>query len=94
VRGVVGGRSVGGIYPRLAAMPLPWDKVHVFLADERLVPIDSDESNFKLVRGDLLAGPIETGAMPAANAPRGMLSGASRIRRSRSLPAPRRSCRR
>jgi len=68
VLGVVGGRSVSGIYHRLAALDLSWPRIHVFLADERLVPITSDESNWKLVRADLLVRPLETGAMPAANA--------------------------
>jgi 6-phosphogluconolactonase len=68
VLGVVGGRSVGGIYRRLAGLDLSWPRIHVFLADERLVPLTSDESNWKLVRADLLVRPLETGAMPAANA--------------------------
>jgi len=68
VLGVVGGRSVGGIYAHLARTPLPWAQVHVFLADERLVPVDSPESNFKLVRGDLLAPLLDSGAMPPGNA--------------------------
>lgn len=64
VLGVVGGRSVGGIYERLRARALPWERLHVFLADERLVPVSSDESNWKLVAGDLLAG----GELPASGA--------------------------
>ncbi len=68
VLGLVGGRSVGGIYRRLATADLPWDKVHVFLADERLVPITSDESNFKLVQADLLDALFAAGRMPASNA--------------------------
>jgi len=68
VLGVVGGRSVGGIYEHLQSMPLRWEKIHVFLADERLVPITSDESNFKLVEADLLSSPLAEGRMPAANA--------------------------
>lgn len=68
VLGVVGGRSVGGIYRHLAAQDLPWERVHVFLADERLVPITSDESNFKLVRTDLLQSVIASGKFPEANA--------------------------
>lgn len=68
VLGVVGGRSVGGIYAHLTEMPLPWAKLHVFLADERLVPVTSDESNFKLVKDDLLSGPLGDGRMPEANA--------------------------
>lgn len=64
VLGVVGGRSVGGIYARLKAMDLPWAKLHVFLADERLVPVTSDESNYKLVAADLLAVPLADGRLP------------------------------
>lgn len=70
VLGVVGGRSVGGIYQKLAARDLPWERVHVFLADERLVPPDSVESNFRLVEEDLLAGPRARGALPEENAHR------------------------
>ena len=66
--GVVGGRSVGGIYRRLAARDVPWAQVHVFLADERLVPITSDESNYKLVREDLLEALVASGRLPAGNA--------------------------
>lgn len=66
--GVVGGRSVGGIYDHLREASLAWDRVHVFLADERLVPRDSPESNFRLVDGDLL-GPLRArGSLPEANA--------------------------
>ena len=68
VLGVVGGRSVGGIYSHLQSTDLPWEKIHVFLADERLVPITSDESNFKLVKSDLLSRPLQEGIMPEDNA--------------------------
>ncbi|MBU6282644.1 6-phosphogluconolactonase [bacterium] len=68
VLGVVGGRSVGGIYGELAREDLPWERVHVFLADERLVPVTSDESNFRLVHVDLLDGLVREGRFPEANA--------------------------
>ncbi len=68
VLGVVGGRSVGGIYQYLRDMPLAWEKLHVFLADERLVPVTSDESNFKLVDTDLLASARADGRMPSDHA--------------------------
>ena len=70
VLGVVGGRSVGGIYESLAARELPWERIHVFLADERLVPPGSAESNFRVVEEDLLAGPRARGLVPAGNAHR------------------------
>lgn len=66
VLGVVGGRSVGGIYARLREQELPWNKLHFFLADERLVPVTSDESNWKLVAADLLAVAQADGRLPEA----------------------------
>ena len=67
VLGLVGGRSVGGIYEDLQKRSLPWDKLHVFLADERLVPVTSDESNWRLIEADLLRAPLADGRMPATN---------------------------
>src|SRR4029450_11513296 len=65
VLAVVGGRSVGGIFAALQSAAVPWQSVHVLLADERLVPIDSDESNFKLVNADLVEALRERGGLPA-----------------------------
>jgi 6-phosphogluconolactonase len=45
-----GGRSVGGIFNILSNREdLDWSRVHFFMTDERLVPIEDDTSNFKLV---------------------------------------------
>ncbi len=52
--GVCGGRSAGELFPLLAACPLSWASVDVLLVDERWVPIQSPESNEKLVRDSLL----------------------------------------
>ncbi len=68
VLGLVGGRSVGGIYGHLRGLPLPWEKLHLFLADERLVPVTSDESNFKLIDADLLSAARASGRMPSDQA--------------------------
>lgn len=68
VLGLVGGRSVGGIYEQLRTYDLPWSKLHFFLADERLVPVTSDESNWKLVEADLLAEAQAAGKLGGANA--------------------------
>lgn len=59
---------MGGIYAELAREDLPWDRLHVFVADERLVPVTSDESNFRLVHADLLAGLARSGRFPESNA--------------------------
>ncbi len=48
-----GGTSVIEIYKNLGKLVLAWDRIHFFLLDERLVPADHPESNFKLVREHL-----------------------------------------
>jgi len=53
-----GGRSVAGIYENLRDCPLPWGRVHIFLLDERLVPADHPESNYRLVQQHLGSGVI------------------------------------
>lgn len=70
VLGVVGGRSVAGVYDALAAGPLSlaWERVHVFVADERCVPVDDPESNWAVVSASLTGPLVASGRMPAANA--------------------------
>ena len=46
---VPGGRSVTGIFQELAEVDIDWHRVHLFMVDERLVPIDHQENNFRLV---------------------------------------------
>ena len=41
-----GGRTPAALFKKLSALPLPWDRVVFFMADERLVPPSSPESNF------------------------------------------------
>jgi len=43
-----GGKTVGPIYRTLAGMPLPWERVDFYFADERCVPPDHLESNYFL----------------------------------------------
>jgi len=50
---VPGGRSVVEIFKNLRACDLPWERVHMFLLDERLVPIDHPESNYNLIKEHL-----------------------------------------
>jgi len=45
---VPGGRSVLGVFDKLKNEKIDWKKVHFFMIDERLVPLESEESNFKL----------------------------------------------
>ncbi|MDA8168973.1 MAG: 6-phosphogluconolactonase [Nitrospiraceae bacterium] len=50
-----GGTTPVGFYERLSRLEgLPWDKTHIFLADERFVPYDSPDSNFGMIKATLL----------------------------------------
>jgi len=51
-----GGGTPISFYQRLAEDPhaFPWNKIHLFLADERFVPHDHPDSNYRMVRQTLL----------------------------------------
>ncbi|MCC7078283.1 MAG: 6-phosphogluconolactonase [Acidimicrobiia bacterium] len=68
VVGLVGGRSVGGLYRRLTTEDLPWDRVELYMADERVVPVTSGDSNWRIVGEGLVDPLVESGRLPAANA--------------------------
>ena len=72
VRGTCALALAGGSTPRPAyeslaerrtGEPLPWDRVHVFFGDERAVPADHPESNFRMASEALLR-PV---GVPTAN---------------------------
>ena len=46
---VPGGRSVVDIYKCFRDTILPWERINIFMLDERLVPADHPESNYRLV---------------------------------------------
>ena len=51
-----GGRTPRGCYRHLAHLhQVPWDCVEIFLGDERFVPPDHPDSNYRLIRETLLA---------------------------------------
>lgn len=55
-----GGRTPVDFYRSLAGEPgLPWDRTHLFLADERLVGPGDPESNARLIRETLIANLAE-----------------------------------
>ena len=54
VLGLVGGRSVSGIYEELKHQSIPWRQVQMFVVDERMVPLNDPDSNFKLIYDQLL----------------------------------------
>jgi 6-phosphogluconolactonase len=51
---VSGGRTPRPMFEALSRKPLPWNRVKITLADERLVPATDAQSNERLVRDHLL----------------------------------------
>ncbi len=68
-----GGSTPKATYRLLAARnDLPWDCVEIFFGDERLVPPDHPDSNYRMVRESLLSGNVRPRAllaMPTDGAP-------------------------
>ncbi len=64
VLGVPGGRSVARIFGVMRQERLDWGRVHVFLVDERLVPADHPNSNFRLLREHLVDPLAREGRTP------------------------------
>jgi len=63
-----GGRSVKGIYEALSGLEDPlWSKIHIFLVDERVVPVSDPESNFGLIWDSFAKVLVETGILPEEN---------------------------
>jgi 6-phosphogluconolactonase len=52
-----GGGTPGPAYRLLAEAKLPWERVDVFFVDERFVPPDHVDSNYRMVE-DTLLGPL------------------------------------
>jgi len=50
VLAVPGGTSVSGIFDHLIAQDLPWERIHLFLTDERLVSLKHKDSNSHLLK--------------------------------------------
>ncbi|AHE99140.1 6-phosphogluconolactonase [Thioalkalivibrio paradoxus ARh 1] len=63
---LAGGNTPRRLYRLLAGPPyalsIPWDRVRLFLGDERWVPVDHPDSNARMVREALLAGLLEAPA--------------------------------
>ena len=51
-----GGSTPRATYQLLAKMDLDWDCAELFFGDERFVPPDHPDSNYRMVRESLLAG--------------------------------------
>ncbi len=52
---LAGGRTPGAVYRALAKRPnMPWEQVHVYIGDERCVPVTDADSNFRMIASTLL----------------------------------------
>ena len=65
---VPGGRSAATIFQAMREEQLDWRRVHFFIVDERLVPIDHPDSNFKLLRENLIEPLVQAGRIDPGNA--------------------------
>lgn len=59
VLGIPGGRSVAGVFNYLKRQPIPWERIHIFMVDERLVPTHHEASNYRLAKEHLIDHLIE-----------------------------------
>lgn len=68
VFGISGGKSIKGILTLLKnESSIPWERIHIFMVDERLVPLDSEESNFKQAQEYIIKELTIKGLLPAGN---------------------------
>jgi len=51
---VPGGRNVAKIFQKMQGEDIDWQRVQFFIIDERLVPIDHPDSNFKLLKDNFI----------------------------------------
>ncbi len=65
---VPGGRNVAKIFQAMQAEQLDWRRVHFFIVDERLVPIDHPDSNYKLLQDHLVVPLVRAGRIAPENA--------------------------
>jgi 6-phosphogluconolactonase len=67
VLAICGGRSVAGIFGKIRQKTIPWQKVHIFFVDERLVAIAHPDANYNVVYENMLDKLLSTGKLPEQN---------------------------
>jgi 6-phosphogluconolactonase len=65
---VCGGRNVAQIFQLMQGEEVEWQRVHFFIIDERLVPIDHPDSNYKLLKENLVDPLARAGRIATENA--------------------------
>ncbi|MEG0644561.1 MAG: 6-phosphogluconolactonase, partial [Cetobacterium sp.] len=48
-----GGRTPKEFFTKLSKEDIEWEKINIFLVDERFVPLDSNNSNYNLLKKNL-----------------------------------------
>ncbi|MEM2131120.1 MAG: 6-phosphogluconolactonase [Candidatus Woesearchaeota archaeon] len=67
VLGFPGGRSVQILFDELKKSNIDWQKVHIFLVDERIVPLHHEQSNYNMLKNNLLDYLIKEKGLPEKN---------------------------
>ncbi|MFW6311563.1 MAG: 6-phosphogluconolactonase [Nanoarchaeota archaeon] len=67
IMAIPGGRSVKDLFELFKFSNLPWEKIHIFWVDDRLVNNDSQESNYKLAYDSFIKFLIENKKLPERN---------------------------
>ena len=65
---VPGGRNVAKIFQVMQGEDIDWQRVHFFIIDERLVPIDHPDSNYKLLQDHFIDPLARAGRIAPGNA--------------------------
>ena len=64
---IPGGKSVTEIFKNLTTISIPWEKVHLFMVDERIVPLDDKESNLRVAHESFIYSLINDNILPKKN---------------------------
>ncbi len=67
VFGIPGGRNVSMIFQKLLCKNINWSKIHIFMVDERMVSLDSYDSNYKLAFEEFLKELIDDNKISKEN---------------------------
>ncbi|MGM5481937.1 MAG: 6-phosphogluconolactonase [Nanobdellota archaeon] len=51
---VPGGRNVANVFRNLKKKQLPWNKIHLFMVDERFVDFEEKDSNYRILKDNLV----------------------------------------
>jgi len=65
---VPGGRNVAKIFQVMQGEDIDWQRVHFFIIDERLVPIEHPDSNYKLLQDNFINPLARAGRIAPGNA--------------------------